>query len=277
MSEKHVLAQLGLVVFDDGVGRLHDVLGGAVVLLQLEDLQLRVVALEIEDVGDVGAAEGVDALGVVAHHADVALLGRQLAGDEVLRVVGVLVLVHHHEPEQVLVLVQHVGMVPEQHVGLEQQVVEVHRAGPEAALLVLLVEHPDCGAQRRLVVALMAGVVEVLLHRNQLVLRRRNAAQHQAGLVELVVEVQLFQNLAHQGFGVLGVVDGEVARVAELVGLGAQDFGKHRVEGAHPQVAGVGPTTFSMRARISLAALLVKVSDRMLNGSTPFSSKWAMR
>ena len=109
---KNVLAQLGLVVLDDRVGRLHDVLGGAVVLLQLEDLQLGVVLLEVQNVLNISAPEGVDALRVVAHHADVAVLGGQLARNQVLGVVRVLVLIHHHELEQVLVLVEHRRVVP---------------------------------------------------------------------------------------------------------------------------------------------------------------------
>ena len=50
------------VVADDGVGRREDVLGRAVVLLEEDDLRAREVALELADVADVGAAEGVDRL-----------------------------------------------------------------------------------------------------------------------------------------------------------------------------------------------------------------------
>ena len=43
----------------------------AVVLLQLDDGRVRVVALEVEDVAQVRAAPGVDALVVVTHHGQV--------------------------------------------------------------------------------------------------------------------------------------------------------------------------------------------------------------
>ena len=87
----------------DGVGGIYDDLGGAVVLFEFEEVQVGVVAAEVEDVLYVGTAEGIDALGIVAHHADVLETGGKLLDDEVLRVVGVLVLVHHDVVETVLV------------------------------------------------------------------------------------------------------------------------------------------------------------------------------
>ena len=62
------------VVLDDRVGGREDRLRRAVVLLQLDDLGVGVVLLEVEDVADVGAAEAVDRLVVVADHRQVAVL-----------------------------------------------------------------------------------------------------------------------------------------------------------------------------------------------------------
>src|SRR5690606_30212275 len=55
------------VVADHGIGGREDVLGGAVVLLEQHDLRARVVLLELTDVADVRAAEGVDRLIRIAH------------------------------------------------------------------------------------------------------------------------------------------------------------------------------------------------------------------
>ena len=78
---------------DHRVRRLEDRPGRAVVLLELDDLGVGEVALEVEDVADVGVAEAVDRLVVVADDHQVAvLLGEQLE-QPVLGVVGVLVLV----------------------------------------------------------------------------------------------------------------------------------------------------------------------------------------
>ena len=63
------------VVGDHRVGGIQDGLGRAVVLLEQDDLRVREVALELDDVADVGATERVDRLVAVAHH------GEARAGD----------------------------------------------------------------------------------------------------------------------------------------------------------------------------------------------------
>ena len=100
-----------LVVRDDGVGRRQDIAHAAIVLLELHHLGLGVVALEFQDVAQVGAAPRIDGLVVVAHHHDVAALGGEQLGDGVLGAVGVLVLVHHEVAEAVLVGLAHVRVV----------------------------------------------------------------------------------------------------------------------------------------------------------------------
>ena len=74
----HLFLDLVFVVGDDGIRGVDDVLGGAVVLFQPNQLIVGVVVLEVEDVLDVGPTEGVDALCVVAHHADMLTVARQL-------------------------------------------------------------------------------------------------------------------------------------------------------------------------------------------------------
>ena len=73
------------VVADDGVRRVEDGPGRAVVRLEPDDLGPREVAGEVQDLADVGPAPAVDRLVVVAHHADVAVLAADLADDLVLR------------------------------------------------------------------------------------------------------------------------------------------------------------------------------------------------
>jgi hypothetical protein len=133
------------VVADDGVRGGEDVLRRAVVLLEQHDLGARVVALELGDVADVGAAEGVDRLVGVADDGErggssvgaskiimppsCACPSRRGAGElvdeRVLGVVGVLVLVDEDVPEPLAVDVGDVRERPEQVDGLADQVVEV--------------------------------------------------------------------------------------------------------------------------------------------------------
>ena len=87
-------------------------------------------------VGYVGPTEAVDALCIVANHAD----GRVWLGEErenaVLRHIGVLVLVDEDVAEPLSVAVAYLFIVAQQEEGLEQQVIEVQGTGCGKALLV---------------------------------------------------------------------------------------------------------------------------------------------
>ena len=85
--------------------------------------------------------------------------GRQLAGDQVLRHVGILKLIHHHVLELVLVLMQYLGEVAEKYVGVKQQVVEIHRIGLETTDTVSFVEATDLWHPGGVVVGLNDAVV----------------------------------------------------------------------------------------------------------------------
>ena len=78
------LTLAALVVLDDGVGRIQNVLGRAVVLLQANGPGGGVLLLEVQDVFDVGPPEAVDGLVVIAHHTEVFVPPRQEACQQIL-------------------------------------------------------------------------------------------------------------------------------------------------------------------------------------------------
>ena len=89
---------------------------------------VRPVALEIEDVAEVGAAPRVDRLVVVTDDGQVAVARREGAHPQVLGAVRVLVLVDVEVAPAILVLGEDLGRLLEQADALEEQVVEVERA-----------------------------------------------------------------------------------------------------------------------------------------------------
>ena len=91
-----VLLEAAGVVLDHRVGGIHDVLRRAVVLFQLDDLKVRIVALEVENVSDVGAPERVDTLCVVSNHTNILTDRCELPDDEILTKIGILKLVHQN-------------------------------------------------------------------------------------------------------------------------------------------------------------------------------------
>ena len=101
------------VLLYQAVSRRDNVLRRAVVLLQLEKFALRIIVAEIQDVLDFGATERVDALRIVAHHANILVLLRQLFDNQILRIIGILILIDQNITETLLIFVENVGVVAE--------------------------------------------------------------------------------------------------------------------------------------------------------------------
>ena len=187
--------------------------------------------LELEDVADVGAAEAVDRLGVVADdHQVPPLLGQQLQ-PAVLGVVGVLVLVDEHVAERAGVVVAHLLEQLEHVDRAHEQVVEVHRVH---AVHLALVGPVDVGhrllEERAHHLRIRIGVAQLVLGVGDLVVDRRRREP-------LGVDPELVEAALDQPPRVGLVVDREPARVPELVGVGAEHPGAGGVERHHPHRA----------------------------------------
>ncbi len=214
------------------VGRVQNVAGTAVVLLELDHLGLLEVLLKVKDVGDIGTAPRVNRLVVIAHHHKVLVLGGKQVGDLVLHVVGVLVLVHGDVAKTLLVLIQHLRAGAQQLERANQQVVEVHGVGGAQAALQFGVD------LRGLALLGVRRLLQHLVRAHHGVLGRRDlAADHVDGEV-LLVYVQALHDLAHHAARIVVIVDGELAGVAQQVGVLAQHAHAHGVERAHPHAAG---------------------------------------
>ncbi len=265
-----VLGAAGLVALDDRVGRAQDRLRGAVVLLQEDRRRVRVVLLELEDVADRRAPEGVDRLVGVAHDAQlgrgqVVFAGRgvlvvrggadEFPYERVLRVVGVLVLVDHDVPEAAAVVLGDVREGAQQVDRRHDQVVEVERVGLAQPRLV-----HGVGLGEGLLEAVGGLGGEVLLV-DQLVLQVRDLGAEGLRRELLRVDVQVAADQGHQALGVGGVVDRERGREAELLRLAAQDADARAVEGHHPHRVGTRADEL-LDALLHLARGLVGEGDR---------------
>ena len=127
-------------------------------------------------------------------------------------------------------------MLAEQAHGVDEEVVEVHRPGLEQAGLVLArTRRRACGRRCAGPAAATSSGVE------QLVLPPADQPVHAARREALGVEVQVADDVAGQPHRIGLVVDGELAGVAEAVGVGPQDAHARRVERAHPHRPGHRP------------------------------------
>ena len=234
LAGEQLLRLARYVIGDNRVRRRQDVAQRTVVFLQLHYVGVGIVLLEIKDVAQVGAAPRVDGLVVVAHHHDVLVRGGKQLGKHILRVVGVLILVHHDVLEAALVGLQHIGVVLQQQPGVQKQVVEIEGVQLAKPRLQASV-HTGSHLPHR-----VGGGFGKLLGHHQVVLRLGNAVAQRLHGKALLVDVLLLHNLLYQALRVAVVVDGEALGEAHAVAVGAQDAHAHAVEGGNPHAARAG-------------------------------------
>ena len=184
----HRFLDLLLVVTDDAVGRPHNVLCGAIVLFQLHRDRLRILAVELENVVDVGSAKGVDALCIVAHYADIMVVARELTHDGVLGIVGVLVLVYQDEAKTLGIAAAGFLDTIEEQVGVEQQIVEIEGFGRAASAEVFGVDAMNFAEIVAAVAFQRLRIGGIFLGQDEAIFRFRNAPRHARRFVGLVVE-----------------------------------------------------------------------------------------
>ena len=231
-----LLALALAVVGDDGVGRVQNVGGTAVVLLKPDHPAVFVLILKAEDVFDRRAAEFIDALVVVADHADVAPAPREQRRELVLQAVGVLILVDQHVAEAALPVLQHVGVFLQELDGVADEIVKVHGVGSKAAFCVLGIDlaqlfPPQVGRGARLLKILRRGQPQILgpAHLGQDGLRRE----------ALFVKLHILDDVFEQAQAVGGVIDRKAVRVAQALGVPSEDAHTGRVEGTGPDIVRV--------------------------------------
>src|SRR5205085_341693 len=242
-----LLAEAAGVVPDEPVGGFQDGAGGAVVLLEAEQLRPRVVAAELLEMPGARAPEAVNRLIVVADHERIAaarrsrgwsgrcrrgagLRRREQPHPLVLDGVGVLELIDQHVLEAPPVVRKERGVVAPQLEGAQQQLREVHDARARARGLVRGVE-PDQLTARRIVLVLelpraaafvLVGI-DVPLH----------LARHPARLVEL----RRPDDLLDEALLILGVEDLKALSEVRLAPVQPQQPVRNAVKGADPQSA----------------------------------------
>ena len=111
----------------------------AVILFQPDHMRARKILFKPQDIAHFGPAPAIDRLVIIAHATDVLVPACQQAQPQVLRDVGILVLVHEDISEPALVLRQHVVVGLEYRDHVQQKVAEIDRVQFFQSRLVLRV------------------------------------------------------------------------------------------------------------------------------------------
>jgi hypothetical protein len=197
---------------EDLVGEGQDLRRRTVVRVNRVDQRARMAVREGHDVLPVGAAPGVDALGVIADGHDLVFAGEQV-DDAALQAVGVLELIHQDVAEALAIMGQRGRVVLEDVKPEAQQVVEVAKVALLLGGLVARAElHQLLGAALHPVEALGHDVRQ----RSQGVPGVRVSVEDDGRLgVRLVLDegaVDRLHDLGEQLLGFLLIEDGEVRR-----------------------------------------------------------------
>ena len=127
------------------------------------------------------------------------MLAAQLMHDEMLREVGVLILVNKDIAEKLLVLFEYVRMVAQHQVGVKQQVIKVHRPGDAATLPIGPVDVYNLGTH-----GIAVGVNQVLVSRiiiwcDQGVLGIADDGLYQRGFIYLIIQSHVLDDELDEG------------------------------------------------------------------------------
>jgi hypothetical protein len=250
------LAEAAAVVGDDAGGGGEDLGGRAVILLEPDDQRAGEIALEFEDVADLGAAPAVDRLVVVADAAQILVLLRQQPQPQILRDVGVLVLVDQQVTEAALIAGEDLGVGGEQRQIVQQQIAEIDRVHGREAFLIVAVERDGTP------IGVVARVSRRHLVRDEpAILPALDLPQQRARRPAALVDIRGGDDLLQQAQLVVGVEDREVRGKPDRFGMAAQDAGGERVEGAEPHPVGGAPD-HRLEPLAHLARRLVGEGDR---------------
>ncbi len=226
------LAEPVLIVRDEVRGRAENMGVGAVVTFQPDHLGAREILLETQDVVDLRAAPAIDRLVVVADAAQIARALREQAQPQILRDVGVLVLVDQHVAEALVIDREHVRVLAENPDRLQQEIAEIGGVQDLQPVLIggvklfALTVGKQCAIARRHVLRRQAAVLPAVDGPGE-------AARRPALLVDIFGR----QDLLDEADLVVGIEDREARLQPCEFGMAAQDLRADRMERAEPRHA----------------------------------------
>ena len=127
---------LVLIFGNDAVRRIENDLRRSVVAIERDDRGLGIVFLEIEDVLDIRLAPAIDRLVIIADDKNIIVFFRQKIDEQILRIIGVLILVHHDIAKHILIFPKHLRMLLKELHREADEIIEIERVLRPQLLLI---------------------------------------------------------------------------------------------------------------------------------------------
>ncbi|MNV01748.1 hypothetical protein D3C71_919660 [compost metagenome] len=223
LGEERLVIDVG-VVGDQNVGALEDAFLGAVVLLQLDELEAGKILVQQHQILRLGTAPGVDGLVIVPHHGKTGPLADNLLHQLVLAGVGVLILIDQQVADLVLPAGPHLLVVLQQQGRHHDEIVKIQRVvGHHLAVITLI----ELGQQH---LFRPPGDTHGPSRQDEVVLPVGDLGDEGRQLVLVVVELRLGQ--LFQQRQLVGVVEqGEVRLEIQTLVLATYDVEPQSMEG----------------------------------------------
>ena len=221
------------IVGDYRIGGIQNRLGGAVILLQTDGSASLVLLFKIQDIFDGCAPEAVNTLIVIAHNADIFISPSQQRGEQILHMVGVLILVHQNIAEFSLIVSTDIFVLLQQLYGHKDDIIKVQSIVFPEPLLILHIG--SCHVLRTDIPGLFSPF-QHLFSGNHVVLFPAHSPQHIAGGEGLFVQIHVPDDFLHHPFRIRRIINGKAAGVAHPLNIPAQDPAASGMEGHGPDI-----------------------------------------
>ena len=147
--------------------------------------------------------------------------------------IGVLILVHQDILESILILVEHIRKVAQQHIHIVKQVVKIHGVGFAQTTVVLVEDISYLLLAGHTVRRHYIRIIGIILRRKQVRLGHGNAVQHIVGGISLRIQIQLFDHALDERLRIICVVNRHVVGKAQFFSFNTKNAVKDGVKSAH--------------------------------------------
>ena len=221
-----------------GVGCIQNRLCGTIILFQTNHAASFVLAFKVENVLNGCPPEAIDTLVVIAHHADILISPCQQRGQQILGVVGVLILIHQNIAEFPLIVAAHILMLCQKADGDVDDIVKIQSV---VFLQPGLVLHIGLSNMQRPEVAGLLCPFQHLLGRNHFVLLLTDGAEDILGREGLVIQSHVSDDLLHDAGRIIGIIDGKAPGKAHTLDIPSENPAAGGVKGHGPDVFRLTP------------------------------------
>lgn len=209
------------VMGNNSIGCIQNILSGAVILLQADHFCLMILLLKGENVLYCSASKAINALIVVAHHAEIAAASGQQAGKPILCMVGVLVLIHHHIAKAVLIAGAHLLVFLQQLHRIDNHIVKVHCICIPQQLLIKPVGFANL-AQAHIV----ARIVQIVFWGDEAILCMADLMQERFVGEHFIINVEQPLAFLHHTLRIIRIINRKVAGITNAFPIPAAKCGR---------------------------------------------------